>query len=134
MIAGLAFALLATLFTRTMVAIAGFFVFAGAAVLFLRFLGAGLDDGSVSFWIVYVIGGAVGAALLYRFFDWALVVLTSVAGAWAVAGGIGYFVEGDPGWLQAIIFVVLAVMGVAFQSVGLRTHPDVTRKGRRRTS
>jgi hypothetical protein len=43
-------------------------------------------------------------------------------------------VEGDPGWLQAIIFVVLAVMGVAFQSIGLRTHPDVTRKGRRRTS
>jgi hypothetical protein len=63
-----------------------FFVFAGAAVLFLGFPGAGLGDGSVWFWVVYVIGGAAGAAFLDRFFDWAPVLLTSVAGAWAVAG------------------------------------------------
>lgn len=119
-IAGLAFALLAIPFTRVMVAVAGFFLFAAALVLFVRFLGATAADGSATYWVAYLIGGIVGAVVLYLYFDWALIALTGVAGAWAVAGGIGWFVEGDPTWLQALIFVVLAALGIGFQVMDFR--------------
>ena len=119
-IAGVAFGLLAIPFTRVMVAIGGFFLFAAALVLFVRLLGADVAGGSATFWVAYLIGGAVGGVVLWIFLDWALVVLTGLSGAWAVAGGIGWFVEGDPAWLQALVFVVLAALGIAFQALDYR--------------
>lgn len=128
-IVGIVFGLLAILFARVMVAIAGFFVFAGGAVLLIRFLGAEAPAGSAAYWVAYIIGGLVGAILLFVLFDWALIVITSLAGAWAVAGGIGSFVEGDPAWLHVILFVVLAAIGIAFQAWTFRAYPPSYGRG-----
>ena len=119
---GLIFALLATWFTRFMVAAAGFFLFGAVAVVLVRYLGAHAPSGSTAFWVAYVIGGLVGAVLLSLFFDWALIILTSVAGAGAAAQGIVHFVTGHPRWLELVLFIVLAVLGFAYQGWSFRGH------------
>jgi L-asparagine transporter-like permease len=103
-----------------MVGIAGFFAFAAVAVELLRWLGAEVADGTASYWITYVIGGAIGFFLILLIFDWALIVLTSLAGAGATATGIDYFVPNEPRWLQVVLWVVVFVGGVMFQRRSLR--------------
>jgi len=127
LVAGLLFALLAVLFRRIMVAIGGFFLFAGAGVLLVRFLGAEAAAGSTVYWVAYLVGGLIGAVLLFLLFDWALIVLTSIAGAGAVASGIAYLSDGMSGWLEVVIFVVLAAIGIAFQTWPFRGRPHVRR-------
>ncbi len=126
-VAGLLFALLAVLSRRIMVAIGGFFLFAGAGVLLVRFLGAEAAAGSTAYWVAYLVGGLIGAVLLFLLFDWALIVLTSIAGAGAVASGIAYLSDGMSGWLEVVIFVVLAGIGIAFQTWTFRRRPHVRR-------
>jgi len=117
--AGIVLALLALVLTRVMVSIGGFFVFSAAAVILGRDLGAKLTAGSTSYWVVYVVAGVIGAVLLFIFLDWALIVFTSVAGAGAVARGI-FFLAGGPRWVEYVVFVVLLVLGILFQSRRLR--------------
>ena len=124
---GLIFALLAIVFLRVMVAIAGFFVFGGAAVLVGRDLGATLTTGSPAYWIVYVVAGVIGAIILFALLDWALVVLTSLAGAGSVSRGIFYFVHG-PRWAEWVLFAVLFILGVAFQAYRLRGGTPLGRR------
>ena len=126
-IAGLLFALLAVLFRRIMVAIGGFFLFAGAGVLLVRFLGAEAAAGSAVYWAAYLIGGLIGAVLLFMLFDWALTGLTSIAGAGAVASGIAYLSDGMSRWLEVVVFVVLAAIGIAFQTWTFRGRPHARR-------
>ena len=119
---GLLFALLATWFTRFMVSAAGFFIFGAVAVVLARHLGAHAASGSTSYWVAYLIGGLVGAIVLSVFFDWALIVLTALAGAGASAQGIVRFVTHHPRWLEVILFVVLAALGFAYQARSFRGH------------
>lgn len=119
---GVLFALLATWFTRFMVSVAGFFLFGAVAVVLVRHLGAHASSGSTAYWVSYLIGGIVGALLLSIFFDWALIVLTSLAGAGATAQGIVHFVTRHPLWLEVILLVVFAACGFAYQAWSFRGH------------
>lgn len=112
---GLIFGLLAVVFLRVMVAIAGFFIFGGAAVLVARELGATIESGSGTYWVLYLIVGFIGAIVLFAFLDWALIVLTSLAGAAAVARGI-FYLAGGPRWAEWVLFAALAVLGIVFQA------------------
>ena len=123
------FALLSLLFVRVMVTVAGFFAFGAAAVMLVRYLGAEAAAGSVAFWLAYVIGGLVGAALLFLYLDWALIVLTSLGGAAAAAGGIIHVAGGGPYWVEWVLFVVLAVVGIGVQA---RMFKARSYSGRRR--
>ena len=109
------FALLSIILLRVMVAIGGFFLLGAATVVFVRYLGAEVPDGSTIYWIAYVVGGLIGAVLLFTFLDWALILLTSIAGAGAAARGIVFLAEGGR-WLEAILLIVLAAVGIVFQA------------------
>jgi hypothetical protein len=118
---GILFGILAMFFTRFMVAVAGFFIFGPAAVVLIRDLGGGLPDGSTLYWVAYVIGGAIGLVLLWVFFDWALVVLTSLAGAGAIVQGVRGLTTFSSTW-QIALFAVLALAGIAFQARSYAGH------------
>jgi hypothetical protein len=118
---GMVFALLAVFFTRFMVAVAGFFMFGPAAVLLVRYLGADAPDGTALFWVAYVVGGIIGFVLLWAFLDWALIVLTALAGAWGIVQGVGEFAELSPTW-RLVLYVVLAVIGIGFQAWSYRSR------------
>jgi hypothetical protein len=112
---GIVFGLLAIFFTRFMVAVAGFFIFGPAVVVLIRDLGANAPDGSTLYWVAYGVGGVIGFILLWAFFDWALIVLTSLAGAGGIVQGIRALTTLSPLW-QIILFAVLAVIGVVVQA------------------
>jgi Domain of unknown function (DUF4203) len=112
-------------FTRIMVALAGFFIFAAAAILAVNYFGGNgtLATGTRNYWIVYVVGGVVGAIIMGLLFDWALIVLTSLFGAGATVDGILYFVNRHPTaahpapakWIEGVAAVVLFVIGLTVQ-------------------
>jgi hypothetical protein len=61
-------------------------------------------------WIVIIIGGIIGAILLLVLFDWALIVLSSVVGAYLIESAVVLPQTGT-----AILFIVLAAIGITFQ-------------------
>jgi hypothetical protein len=117
---------LAMRFTRIMVSLAGFLIFAAATVLVSRYFGGDgtLPTGTRNYWIVFGAGGVVGAIIMGLVFNWALIVLTSLFGAGATVDGILYFFTPDnptvanPGpakWIEGVAVGVLFVIGLVVQ-------------------
>lgn len=108
---GLAGALLAVFLQKIAIAVGGF-VGGGylAAVLGAPVLGsAGLRYPGV--WVCFVIGGILGAILLYIFFNWALIILSSTQGAHLILRGLA-----APPHYFSIAFFVLAIVGIVIQA------------------
>lgn len=61
--------------------------------------------------IIFLIGGIVGAILLLALFDWALIFLSSVVGAYMIESAIALPATGT-----AILFVVLVIVGMLAQA------------------
>lgn len=70
--------------------------------------------------MTFLIGGIVGALLLVLLFDWALIFLSAIIGAYLIGGLITLPPTG-----AAILFVVLVVVGVMVQANGLRRSRTV---------
>src|SRR5574341_1020567 len=85
LVIGIIFALLAIFLQRIAIAIAGFL--AGGYILTGLAGMLGLDAGALG-WIVYVVGGILGVILVSLLFDWALITLSSLAGASLVIQGL----------------------------------------------
>ena len=73
--------------------------------------------------LIFIIGGVVGALLLLALFDWALILLSSILGAYLIQGAISLPPTGT-----AILFLVLVVVGMlvqaaSFQRVRAQTIP-----------
>jgi hypothetical protein len=66
-------------------------------------------------WLVFLLGGVIGAVVLLLVFDWALILLSSVLGASMVAQGLAGRSE-----LSGILFIVLAIVGVVVQAGMMR--------------
>ena len=112
LVLGFAGALLAMFLQKIAIAVAGFLAggklaTAIAATLFVQH--------ASYFGITFVIGGIVGALLLLALFDWALIVLSSVVGAHLIQSAIVLPPSGT-----TILFIVLAVIGVAVQAAAMR--------------
>ncbi|MGA9117220.1 MAG: hypothetical protein WB626_10635 [Bacteroidota bacterium] len=101
-------AALAAVFLQKAALIAAGFV-AGALVAYRM---AGLEgwDAGAMMWLVVAAAGVLGAVALSRVFEWALVVLSSLAGALLIGSVLP--VEGRPGDL---VFLLLALGGILFQ-------------------
>lgn len=119
---GILLAVLARFATRAVVALGGFLIFGPGTVLAVERLGASLPRGSTNYWIVFVIGGVVGALLLGIFFNWALIILSSLAGAGATIAGIEYWAGTGRKWLEWVLLIVLLGIGVAVQSKSYFKH------------
>jgi hypothetical protein len=124
-IVGIIFALLAIFVETIAIGIAGFL--AGGFVLGTLANMLGVNGGAV-YWVVYIIGGILGVALVMLLLDWALIALTSLVGAslivqsWSsapIAGGV--------------LFILLFILGIIIQgSVLLREENPPRRRYVRR--
>ena len=97
------------LFLQTlMVGLAGFV--AGGFII-TRILQALAFNTSGYGWLPFVIGGVIGAALVAIIFNWALVILSSLAGAVLVSQSLPTSLQ-----IQGLIFFVLLLLGIAVQA------------------
>jgi uncharacterized membrane protein YeaQ/YmgE (transglycosylase-associated protein family) len=123
LVAGLIGAALAVLFQRAAVGIAGFLAGSYLAGWLLTTLWVDLGQFE---WLVSLVGGIIGAVLFFVLFDWALIVLSSLIGASLIAPAVT--VDGS---LQGLIFVLLAVIGIAVQAGLMRRYPSRPYRRRR---
>ena len=90
------------------------FIVGGGLVL------AGLDalaiDLGLMAFVVASLGGLIAALLANRFFDWAVIVLAGLVGAALTMRGLQLLWPSLVGWVGLIIGVVLAVLGIVYQS------------------
>lgn len=111
-VAGLVGALLAIFVQKVAVVLAGFlaggFLLLGIVNLF------GLELAGFS-WLAFIVGGILGAILMTATFDWALIILSSLAGASlisdAVAGGRAVY---------PVVYIAVLVLGVIIQAAIMR--------------
>lgn len=110
---GILGALLAYFFQEIAIAVAGFFAGAYVASGFSNVLAANAaaQNGDVLNWILFIVGGLLGAFLAVMVFDWALIILTSVTGAMLVVEGLSIAAP----WAFWSM-VGLAVVGVIIQA------------------
>ena len=112
LVVGAIFAVLAIFLQGVAIGVAGFL--AGGYILTVLADMLGLNQGAVS-WIVYVVGGIIGLLLVIFLFDWALITLSSLAGASLVTQALLI-----PGGIASVIFLALVILGVVIQGTMLR--------------
>lgn len=104
--------------------------FQWAAVILTGFLGGGyflmngltfLGLGTESAWLIFLIGGICGVLIAALIFDWALIGLTSLAGAMLITQSLGIVKPA-----QTIFFIICAAIGITLQAYFLTgTRKDV---------
>src|SRR4051812_18479823 len=112
LVLGFVGALLATFLQKIAIAVAGF---AAGGKLAVALAGAFAVSTAGSYWIIFIIGGVVGSILLLVLFDWALIFLSSIVGAYLIVSPFNLPPEG-----HALLIVVLVVVGVLIQAGALR--------------
>ena len=115
---GLIGALLAIFLQKIAIAIAGFLA---GGKLGVAIAAAFFVQHAEYYWLTFLVGGVVGALLLLLLFDWALIVLSSVVGAHLIQTAVVLPATGN-----AILFVVLELIGVVVQAGALRRTRVVT--------
>ncbi len=99
---------LAVFLQRLAVAVAGFLAGGYLALAAMNLLNVSLTGLT---WLPFVIGGLIGAVLLFVFFDWALIILSSITGANLIVAALTLT---SP--LNIIVFIVLVIVGIAIQA------------------
>ena len=108
-LAGIIGAVLAVFFQKIAVGLAGF---AGGGYITLNLitlLGIRLDQLE---WLPYLIGGVIGMLMLFFIFDWALILISSLAGASMITQSLTL----SPG-LEFGLFLILVIGGLVIQTV-----------------
>jgi hypothetical protein len=109
---GLLAALLAVLVERFAIGLAGFLV---GGYIALQVLPALNLQGNWSIVVAFIVGGVIGLILISAFLDWALIALSTLAGAALVVQALNM-----DGGLALIVFIILVLVGVVFQARELR--------------
>ena len=114
-VAGIVGAVIAIFLRKVAIAIAGFVIGGYIAVELLResalFPAALVGIHGTAFSVPYIIGGIIGAVLLFVLFDWGLIVLSSLSGASLIVHSITF----QRHTLQ-VLFAVLVVVGILVQA------------------
>jgi hypothetical protein len=105
-------ALLAVFLQKVAVWLAGFFCGGYLVSTLLESIGVITSQNS---WLAFIIGGFIGALLLVLLFNWALIILSSLAGANFILQGIR--VTGVP---SVGLFILLVVVGIVVQGILLK--------------
>ena len=109
---GLVAALLAVIVERFAIGLAGFLV---GGYIALQVLPALNLQGGWTTVIAFIVGGVIGLILISVFLDWALIALSTLAGAALVVQALNM----NSG-LAILVFIVLVLVGVVFQARELR--------------
>ncbi len=67
------------------------------------------------YWLIFIVGGMIGALLLLILFDWALVLISSLIGAHLITNAITLPPTG-----AVLLFTALVLLGVIIQAVTMR--------------
>ena len=105
LVCGIIGAVLALFFQKLAIGIGGFV--AGSTIVIHLTLMMGYQPGA----LVTLVGGVAGAVALYLLFDWALIILSSVAGATFIIEALGRHASYAP-----VLSAVLIAAGIIFQS------------------
>src|SRR5262249_1983383 len=123
LVAALGLALVGTVLAivaqKLIIGLVGFLAGGGTGVLLLHTLEI---DGDVLPWLVYVVGGILGIVLVLILFEWGLILLSSLAGAALIVGGIVASVQFSH-HLAFVAMIVVAVIGVIVQASWLGAPP-----------
>jgi hypothetical protein len=111
---GIIFAILAIFLESIAIAVAGFL--GGGYILLSISALFGLDKGAVT-WIAFIIGGIIGLALISFLFDWALISISSLAGASMIVSGFHFGLA-----TGGLIFIILLIAGILIQGSELRRN------------
>lgn len=114
LIVGVIFAILAIFLQTLAIGAAGFLAGGFVLTTFTDMLGI---DRQALYWIIYGVGGILGVILVMFLFDWALITLSSLAGASLIVQSL--FPERMAGGL---VFFILFVIGVVIQGSILRNE------------
>jgi len=113
LVLGIIFAVLAIFLESVAIGIAGFL---GGGYVFLSLAGMlGLDRGGLSTWIIFVLGGVLGVVLVAFLFGWALITISSLAGASMIVAAVGLTAV-----TAGLIYLGLVVAGVLIQGTSMR--------------
>jgi hypothetical protein len=118
LIAGLLGALLALYLQQVAVGVAGFLVGGYLALNLVRTLSWDLEQlvaAPYGSWLAFIAGGILCAVLVGALFEWALIALSSITGAYLISQVIQVY----PG-TKVLLFAVLAAIGIVIQAILLR--------------
>src|SRR6266436_2315281 len=125
LVAAIVGAVIALVAQKITIGLIGFVAGGGIGLMLLRKMGL---VGEGTGWIVYLIAGVVGLVLMLVLFDWALILLSSLAGANLIVTGVSARVHlPQETWFLALI--TLALVGVVVQAGLARRWGRATRKG-----
>jgi hypothetical protein len=114
LVVGALFAILAIFLQTIAIGIAGFL--AGGYILQTLTAMLGFDTLALT-WIIYIIGGIIGVLLVSFLFDWAIITLSSLAGASLVVEAFHLQHMGN-----GLTFLILFIAGVIIQGMALRSE------------
>jgi len=112
LVLGFVGALLAMFLQKIAIGIAGF---VAGGRLALAVAAAFMGNAQQYYWLTFIVGGVIGAILLLILFDWALIFLSSLVGAYLIQAVVTLPPTGT-----AILFTVLVIVGVLIQAGALR--------------
>jgi Domain of unknown function (DUF4203) len=112
LVLGFVGALLALFLQKIAIAVVGFLAGGKLAVAIVA---AFFVQNASYYGITFVIGGIIGALLLLMLFDWTLIFLSAVVGAHLIQTAFVLPATGN-----AILFIVLVIIGVLVQAGALR--------------
>ena len=117
---GVIFAILAIFVETLAIGIAGFL---GGGYILLSFAGLfGLDKGILT-WVIFIVGGVIGAVLIAFLFDWALIIISSLAGSSMIINAF-HFAK----LISVLTLIVLFFIGLAVQASALSSEKRGARK------
>lgn len=113
LVLGIIFALLAVFLESVAIGIAGFL---GGGYVLLSIAGMlGLDPNNLMSWVIFAVGGVIGVILVAVLFSWALITISSLAGASMVVTAFGMTAA-----TAGLIFIGLVIAGVLIQGTAMR--------------
>ena len=108
-LAGIIGAVLAVFFQKIAVGLAGFAGGGYITLNLINLMGIRLDQLE---WLPYLIGGVIGMLMLFFIFDWALILISSLAGASMITEALSM----NPG-VEFGLFLALVVCGLVIQTL-----------------
>ena len=107
LVVGVLGALLVYFFEKIAIGVAGFFAGAYIASRLISYLAAQVKSWD---WLIILIGGIIGIILMYIIFEWALIILSSLAGTILIVEGFKLI-----GLIATIVGIFLFAAGIFFQ-------------------
>jgi hypothetical protein len=120
LVVGIIFSLLAIFLESVAIAIAGFL---GGGYVLLSIAGIlNPDRGGIISWVIFAVGGVIGVILVAMLFSWALITISSLAGASMVVAAFGMTAA-----TAGLVFLGLVIAGVLIQGTSLRREGHAAR-------